>query len=156
MHKGITIILIVIVLLLSIAIGGIGYFLYKKTNELNNNQNNNKIEKVEEKKEELVLYKSDLESITLNVLSSKGVSKMMKLNFTLKYSDPLYAPKIEENKTEIIDSVISLISSQNSESLLTNNGKNLLKEELLKEINKIFEKENIKIKQLLFTEFVIK
>ena len=39
---------------------------------------------------------------------------------------------------------------------MTQNGKNLLKEDLLKELNKLFEKEKIEIKQVLFTEFVIK
>ena len=154
MNKVVAIVLIVMVLLLTIIVGVGGYFLYKKQNV--NEQNTNKIEQVEEKKESSIMFKTDIESIVLNVLNSKGVNKMMKLSFSIKYSDQLYTPKIEEYKTEINDLVITLISSKSSEELMTKNGKNLLKEDLLKELNKLFEKEKIEIKQILFTEFVIK
>lgn len=154
MNKVVAIVLIVMVLLLTIIVGVGGYFLYQKQNV--NEQNTNKIEQVEEKKESSIMFKTDIESIVLNVLNSKGVNKMMKLSFSIKYSDQLYTPKIEEYKTEINDLVITLISSKSSEELMTKNGKNLLKEDLLKELNKLFEKEKIEIKQILFTEFVIK
>ena len=147
MNKVVAIVLIVIVLLLTIVVGVGGYFLYQK-------QNHN--EKVEENKESSIMFKTDIESIVLNVLNSKNVNKMMKLSFSIKYTDQLYTPKIEEYKTEINDLVITLISSKSSEELMTQNGKNLLKEDLLKELNKLFEKEKIEIKQVLFTEFVIK
>ena len=154
MNKVVAIVLIVMVLLLTIIVGVGGYFLYQKQNV--NEQNTNKIEQVEEKKESSIMFKTDIESIVLNVLNSKGVNKMMKLSFSIKYSDQLYTPKIEEYKTEINDLVITLISSKSSEELMTQNGKNLLKEDLLKELNKLFEKEKIEIKQDLFREFVIK
>lgn len=157
MNKVVAIVLIVMVLLLTIIVGVGGYFLYQKQN--NNEQNTNQIEQVEEKKENKessIMFKTDIESIVLNVLNSKNVNKMMKLSFSIKYSDQLYTPKIEEYKTEINDLVITLISSKSSEELMTQNGKNLLKEDLLKELNKLFEKEKIEIKQVLFTEFVIK
>lgn len=150
MNKVVAIVLIVIVLLLTIVVGVGGYFLYQKQNH------NEKVEEKKENKESSIMFKTDIESIVLNVLNSKNVNKMMKLSFSIKYTDQLYTPKIEEYKTEINDLVITLISSKSSEELMTQNGKNLLKEDLLKELNKLFEKEKIEIKQVLFTEFVIK
>lgn len=154
MNKVVAIVLIVIVLLLTIVVGVGGYFLYQKQNH--NEQNTNQVEEKKENKESSIMFKTDIESIVLNVLNSKNVNKMMKLSFSIKYTDQLYTPKIEEYKTEINDLVITLISSKSSEELMTQNGKNLLKEDLLKELNKLFEKEKIEIKQVLFTEFVIK
>lgn len=88
----------------------------------------------------------------------------MKLSFSMKSSEPTIAAIIEELKPEIVDVVISQISSRSSEELLTVGGKNLLKDELLQEINTIVnegtkgkpEVSKNNIKQIFFTTFVIK
>ena len=64
----------------------------------------------------------------------------------------------------LIDVVISQISSRSSEELLTVGGKNLLKDELLQDINNVInevtkgkpEVAKNSVKQILFTTFVIK
>lgn len=88
----------------------------------------------------------------------------MKLSFTIDSIEDDIEQLMDENKPEIIDLVISLISSRNSEELLTVGGKELLKEELIQEINNIlnraigdnssYKKDNVK--NIFFTAFVIK
>ena len=89
---------------------------------------------------------------------------MFKLSFSIKSSDPAIAALAEEAKPEIMDKVISQISSRSSEELLTVGGKNLLIDELLQDINNVInevtksrpEVKKNNIKQILFTTFVIK
>ncbi len=72
--------------------------------------------------------------------------------------------KADSFKAEIVDVVISQISSRSSEELLTVGGKNLLKDELLQDINNVInevtkskpEVSKNNVKQILFTTFVIK
>ena len=67
---------------------------------------------------------------------------------------------LEEYKAEITDVVISQVSSRSSEELLTVGGKNLLKDELIAEINNVINyvtKSNRNVvSTILFTTFVIK
>jgi flagellar FliL protein len=109
-------------------------------------------------------FKADITELVLNLTDSKGKEKLMKLSFSIKSSEPTIAAIIEETKPEIVDVVISQISSRSSEELLTVGGKNLLKDELLQEINSIVneatkskpEVAKNNIKQIFFTTFVIK
>ena len=89
---------------------------------------------------------------------------LQKLSFSIKSSEPTIAAIVEEFKAEIVDVVISQISSRSSEELLTVGGKNLLKDELLQDINNVInevtkgkpEVAKNSVKQILFTTFVIK
>ena len=60
-----------------------------------------------------------------------------RLSFSIKSSDPAIVALTEEAKPEIMDKVISQISSRSSEELMTVGGKNLLKDELLQDINNV-------------------
>ena len=88
----------------------------------------------------------------------------MKLSFSIKSNEPTIAAIVESYKAEIVDVVISQISSRSSEELLTVGGKNLLKDELLQDINNVInevtkskpEIAKNSVKQILFTTFVIK
>ena len=87
----------------------------------------------------------------------------MKLSFSLKSTESSITKILEKNHEEIADIVILLLSSQNSEELLTLEGKTLLKEELLKDlniyINQILKDDKISsniINKILFTTFVMK
>ena len=109
-------------------------------------------------------FKADITDLVLNLTDSTGKEKLMKLSFSMKSSEPTIAAIVEESKAEIIDVVITQISSRSSEELLTGSGKNLLRDEVLQDINNVInevtksrpEVKKNNIKQILFTTFVIK
>mgnify|MGYP003605778695 FL=1 len=88
----------------------------------------------------------------------------MKLSFSIKSTEPTIAVIVETYKAEIVDVVISQISARSSEELLTVGGKNLLKDELIQDINNVINEVTASdskiarnnVKTILFTTFVIK
>lgn len=157
--KGIIIILIVLIVILLAALGGGGYYLYSQ-----GAFSQDKTEAKDEQPEVAETFRAKIEDLVLNITNSKGREKLMKLSFSIKSTEPTIAGLIEENKAEIIDTVIAQISARSSEELLTVGGKNLLKEELKDDINALINeavKSNSDIKQnsiekIFFTSFVIK
>lgn len=109
-------------------------------------------------------FKADINDLVINLTDSRGKEKLMKLSFSIKSNEPTIVAIFEEFKAEIIDVVISQISSRSSEELLTVDGKNLLKDELLQNINNVVNEvtktkpkvQKNNIKEILFTTFVIK
>jgi len=164
--KGLMIVLIALVLILIIAIVGGGFFLYSQGALGGNNANAAHEEPKKEDSHEKgdLSFKAEISELVLNLTDSKGKEKLMKLSFSIKSTEPTIAAIVTEFKPEIVDVVISQISSRSSEELLTVGGKNLLKDELLQDINNIVnevtkakpEVQKNNIKQILFTTFVIK
>lgn len=160
------IVLIVLIVILMIAIGGIGYLLYSKGffEDQPKDQNTQMMEKKEASEESKEYYKTEINDLVLNITNAKGKEKLMKLSFSIKSVESSIDAIISENKDEVIDVVIQQISARSSEELLTVGGKELLKEELIDELNAIVNEvtssnEDIKrnnIKKLFFTAFVIK
>jgi len=163
--KGLMIALVGIIVILIVAVGGLGFYLFT-SGALNNNtqaqgQEMMKAEADDNSKE---FFKVALNDLVLNITNAKGREKLMKLSFTLKSTEESIESIVEENKAEIIDVVIQQISARSSEELLTVGGKELLKEELIEEINVVVNdatatNEDINknnIKKLFFTTFVIK
>jgi len=162
--KGLIIVLIALVVVLLLAVVGGGYFLYSQ-GVLNNGNTQTAQEEV--KKEASTAgesFKADINDLVLNLTDSRGKEKLMKLSFSIKSNEPTIAAIVEQYKAEIVDVVISQISSRSSEELLTVGGKNLLKDELVQDINSVINnvtKSDSKIAQncvqtILFTTFVIK
>jgi len=163
-------VLIILIVVLLGAVGAIGYFLYSKGMfDPEANKNNQKVEQQvtqETKaqggdKEEIFLAKVD--SLVLNITDAKGRAHLMKLSFTLKTHEATIEQIIETNKAEIIDAVIREVSARSSEELLTVGGKDMLKDDMLAEINNILNDatdpevvERNCVKDLYFTSFVIK
>ena len=162
--KGLMIVLIALVVVLIIAVIGGGYFLYSQGALGNSNAAGQEEAKKAESVEKPDSYKADINDLVLNLTDSRGKEKLMKLSFSVKSTEPTIAAIAEQYKAEIIDVVISQVSSRSSEELLTVGGKNLLKDELLQDLNNVINeatKSNSdivkdSIKQILFTTFVIK
>ncbi len=163
--KGLMIVLIALVVVLILAVIGGGFFLYSSGALGGNNPQSAQEEvKKEESSEKGDSFKADIADLVLNLTDSRGKEKLMKLSFSIKSNEPTIAAIVEEFKAEIVDVVISQISSRSSEELLTVGGKNLLKDELLQDINNVINEvtaSNSKVarnnvKQILFTTFVIK
>jgi flagellar FliL protein len=163
--KGLMIALIVLVVILLIAVGVGGYFLYTKLmSDGMAAPGSAKIEKQEAEEDAKEFFQASINDLVLNITNSKGREKLMKLSFSLKSTEPTIEAIVEANKAEIVDVVIGQISARSSEELLTVGGKELLKEELIEEINHILNeatatnkeiKQNI-VKKIFFTSFVIK
>jgi flagellar protein FliL len=161
--KGLIIVLIALVVILLFAVVGGGYFLYSQ-GVLSGNSSTTEEVKKDEAGEKGDTFKADINDLVLNLTDSRGKEKLMKLSFSVKSTEPTIVAVVESYKAEIIDVVISQISARSSEELLTVGGKNLLKDELMQDINNVINevtasnadiaKDNIKA--ILFTTFVIK
>ncbi|MBD3840583.1 MAG: flagellar basal body-associated FliL family protein [Campylobacterales bacterium] len=174
--KGLMIVLIVLIVLLIGAVGAMGYFMYSKGifNPQDPQaaqaaqaaaQDPKATEKTQGKttEEEGEKFYANVENLVLNVSDAKGRSKLMKLSFTIKSTEPTIAGQVDKNKPQITDAVIKQVSARSSEELLTVGGKAMLKDEMVEEINAIInenagEEEIIKdsVKDIFFTSFVIK
>ena len=164
--KGLIIVLIALVVILILAVAGGGYFLYSQGafGGASAQPATHEVAKKEESADKGNSFKADIEDLVLNLTDSRGKEKLMKLSFSIKSNEPTIAAIVEEFKAEIVDVVISQISSRSSEELLTVGGKNLLKDELLNDINNVLnevtkskpEIPKNSVKQILFTTFVIK
>jgi flagellar FliL protein len=159
-------VLVILIVILLAAVGGIAYMLVSKgVFDEKPVDGQEKVEKKAEASDESKEYfKAEIKDLVLNITNAKGKEKLMKLSFSIKSVEPTIQMLFSDNKDEIIDIVIQQISSRSSEELLTVGGKDLLKEELLNEMNSIINEatasnEEIKrnnIKKLFFTTFVIK
>jgi len=138
-----------------------GIYLIYSNNLLSSNLENKEKQTTISNKE--MTYYAAVNDLILNVTNKDGRLKLMKLSFTVKSTEPSIEQILENNQAEIADIVISLISARKSEELLTLGGQNLLKEDILKEINaninqiiKVDDKvsKNI-VKEILFTTFVM-
>lgn len=161
--KGLIIVLIALVVILLLAVVGGGYFLYSQ-GILNQNQTQQKQVVKEDGSGDSETFKADINDLVLNLTDSRGKEKLMKLSFSVKSTEPSIATLVETYKAEIIDVVISQISARSSEELLTVGGKNLLKDELIQDINNVLNEVTASnsdiprnnIQTILFTTFVIK
>jgi len=161
-------ILIGLIVILILAIGGIGYFMYSKglfsDKPINQATPTSEQNMIEPKQDYGEIYLSPIDSLVLNITDAKGRAKLMKLSFTLKTNESTIESLIEANKAEIVDSVIRQVSARSSEELLTVGGKAMLKEEMIDELNNILNDaadgdddivKNMVI-DIFFTSFVIK
>lgn len=161
--KGLIIALIGLVVVLLFAVVGGGYFLYSQIQPQDNQSSSEEVSK-EDAKDKGDNHKADINDLVLNLTDSRGKEKLMKLSFSIKSTEPTITSIVETYKAEIVDVVISQISARSSEELLTVGGKNLLKDELMQDINNVINEvtaSNSKIarnnvKTILFTTFVIK
>jgi len=159
-------ILVILIVVLLAAVGGIGYMLFSKGffDDKPAYEQAQEVKKEESSGKDKIYFKAEIKDLVLNITNAKGSEKLMKLSFSIKSVEPTIEMLVGENKDEIIDIVIQQISARSSEELLTVGGKELLKEELLNEINSIVndatssnkEVKRNNIKKLFFTTFVIK
>ena len=137
-----------------------------KTENIIKETNNNQNQAQTEQPAEAGSFKADMNDLILIISDSRGKEKLMKLSFSIESSEPTIATAVEAYKAEILDIVISQISSRSPEELLTVGGKNLLKDELVNEINGVLnnlssaniDKKIAKdsVKTIIFTTLVIK
>ena len=166
------IVLIALIVLLIGVVGALGYFLYSKGVFSDQPQDPQAAAQQEAKKAKANSDEEDnaekfiakIEGLVLNITDAKGRPKLMKLSFTIQSIEPTAEAMVEANKDQIIDTVIRMISARSSEELLTVGGKEMLKQEMIEEINNILndtitEDSEVKkdsVKNIFFTSFVLK
>ena len=163
-------VLIILIVVLLAAVGGGGYLLYSKgvfsdEEKAATAPKSEVVDQTNTKENIGETFKANIDSLVLNITDAKGRAKLMKLSFTLKTTEPTIEAVLENNKAEIIDSVIRQVSARSSEELLTVGGKAMLKEEMIDEINNILndsipegDEDRIRnsVIDIFFTSFVIK
>lgn len=160
--KGLLIVLLVLVIVLIMAVAGGTYFLLDRISSSGKSEQNvqEAVKAPSPSSYSEAKYKADVNELVLNLTDSRGREKIMKLSFSIRSSDPNIEKFVQDYLAEITDVVITQISSRSSEELLTVGGKNLLKDELVSEINNILNyvtKTNGNlVSNILFTTFVIK
>ncbi|QOG12387.1 flagellar basal body-associated FliL family protein [Arcobacter sp. FWKO B] len=160
--KGLIIALIALVVILFIAMGVGGYFLYSTISKV---QSGATTEQTEVKEEPVGKeFKASINELVLNISSAKGRVQLMKLSLSFSSSDKTIESIMDTYKDEIVDVIIAQVSARNSEELLTVGGKELLREELLSEINRAISRASARagkpidnpINRIYFTEFVFR
>lgn len=163
-------VLVVLILLLLLAVAGLGYFMYSKgifDDKVEQQAPVAQQQAPQGKTKEDIgeTFTANVDSLVLNVTDAKGRAKLMKLSFTMKTIEPTIEAVLEANKAEIVDAVIRQVSARTSEELLTVGGKAMLKEEMIDEINNIFNdtipngddsRKRNAVVDIYFTSFVIK
>jgi len=166
-NKGLLIVLIVLIVLLLGAVGFIGWYVFmgQQQDDPNAPKQEKEVKKEEAKNDENAqTFRAEVKDMVVNVTTAKGRIKLMKISLALVSPEPTIEQIIQNNEAEIKDAVIRAVSARNAEELLTVAGKELLKEELLNDINEIVNeatmanpdiKKNI-VKKIYFTAFVMR
>ncbi|RXJ97014.1 flagellar basal body protein FliL [Arcobacter sp. AHV-9/2010] len=161
--KGLIIILIAFVILLIVAVAVATFFLFSNigTNStVSSPENQEKVENVKSSIGSDAKFKADVTELVLNLTDTRGREKILKLSFSIRSSEPTIQQIVENHLPEITDIVITQVSSRSSDELLTVAGKNILKDELVSELNGVMNyartsNGNI-VNNIFFTEFIIR
>jgi len=86
-------------------------------------------------------------------LADKGGKRYLRVNMELELSHPEVAEEIEKRLPLIRDSILMVLSTKTYEDISTTDGKNELRNELVKSLGKFFMAGNIV--NVFFTEFVV-
>jgi len=165
-NKGLMIVLIVLIVLLLGAVGFIGWYVFmgQEKDDPNAPKQEKQVKKEEASDENTQTFSAEVKDMVVNVTTAKGRIKLMKISLALSSTEATIEQIVKDNEAEIKDAVIRAVSARNAEELLTVAGKELLKEELLNDINEIINeatmanpdiKKNI-VKKIYFTAFVMR
>ena len=145
MSKKLLLIILVVVLMGG---GGGGYFIFSKSASAKQTEKKAETEKTRTKLELL-----ELPEFVVN-LQDKLRSHYLKTTVVLEISGG-GSEKLKELTPYLRDAVITTLSRQEYELLLTERGKSELKRELLVCIQKLADKADAKVSNVLFTSFVM-
>jgi len=93
----------------------------------------------------------ELEPFIVN-LADTGDLRYLKVSIKLELLKATYADRLTEHMPQIRDSILILLSSKDSKSIRTTEGKMELRDEIVQRVNGVFE-EN-KVSTAYFTDFV--
>ena len=97
-------------------------------------------------------FACDFENVVVNLSGSLG-TKYLKASFTFNSSNPNLKKLIEENKKQLLDVAINILSSRSLADLEAPGSKNVVRNDLMAHFNEALHSDLIE--QIFFTEFVI-
>lgn len=152
-NKLVLIIIIVVVVLLVLVGGGIGLF-FALSGGGDDAEEDPELAAEEELEElpfgELSGAVLPLEPFIVN-LKVKG--NFLKASLQLQFIDPELPPTIENDIPKVRDAIIAILSSRSAKEILTEEGKNDLKDEIVERVNDALGLEDIE--GVYFTEFIV-
>ena len=149
-------ILIVVVVMLLIAIGGGAFFFLTQTGSDPAIDDETGEEISEPVLKQQAIYIPMKPAFVVN-FATTGSQNFLQLEVTLMTRDPAVAQAVETNLPLIRNDLITLFSSQTYDILMTQDGKQKLREAALSEVQKTLQSEygDAGVEQVLFTSFVI-
>ena len=97
-------------------------------------------------------FSYDFDNIVVNLSGAMG-SRYLKASFTAFSTNPDLKKLIEENKKQMLDVAISVLSSRTMADLETGGAKNILRNDLMANFNQALSSDVIE--QIYFSEFVV-
>jgi flagellar protein FliL len=153
------ILLIVLAIVNMAVVAGVGFMLFQNKKKdaaepklehvIKGEHETQEHEKTEEKS--VVGKVIPLETFIVNLAGSKG-RRIAKVNIELEISGDNLSIEIEQRKAQIRDMIIILLSGKTYDQVATKEGKDQLREEIMKTVNAFLTKG--KINQVYFTEFL--
>ncbi|MCB0324007.1 MAG: flagellar basal body-associated FliL family protein [Bdellovibrionales bacterium] len=143
--------IIIIVLVLVLVGGGVGAFLALGGSK-EDAEEGEELEEEGEETGEAILPAAvlPLETFIVN-LQVKG--SFLKVTLQLEFAEPELPPTVESEIPKLRDTIIRILSSKESAEILTQQGKETLREELRNGVNETLGAEDVT--QVYFTEFII-
>lgn len=161
-NKPIIIVLIVLIVIL-LGVAGGGFYLYTTGffNRESTQTDTNQTKKDANITTEMIEYQASIEDISINITNADGENQVLHTSIQVFGSMKNIQTLVETHKAEIIDAMITQIADRSSEELLTLEGQNILKEDIIEKINTIILKDtSIKpgtsISKIHFTRLSIK
>ncbi len=139
--------ILVVALVLALLGGGGGFFGYKKFLGAKAPEEAEASEKVEHGGGE-----SELVSLQPLVLNLKEQGRYLKLHVAFELASPAYKDLVDKRTPQLLDAIITFVSSKSVASISTPEGKLHLKDEILLRANNVIGKKVFT--NLYFTEFV--
>jgi flagellar FliL protein len=146
--------MIIIAVVVVLILGGVGAFFALKGSDKPEG------EEGEEEGDEAALPEGDatalggavlpLETFIVN-LQVKG--SFLKTTIQLEFAEPILPPTIESDLPKVRDQIISIMSSKSASDILTTEGKEQLREEIVEGVNEVLGGEDVT--RIYFTEFII-
>lgn len=97
-------------------------------------------------------FSYDFEGVVVNLSGTMG-SRYLKSSFTIFSTNPELKKLIEENKKQLLDVAINILSSRTMADLETSGAKNVVRNDLIANFNAALSSDLIE--QLYFSEFVV-
>lgn len=157
-NKGLIVILIILLLILVGLVGG-GAYLYS-TGYFDPKSDINGTKHDTNKTKPLPEHRGDLEDLTFNVTDAQGKAGVLSMSLYAMTTLPQIQSLFEVHKGQISDAIMKQCEARSADELLTFEGKNVLKEDIIADIITILKSDksvkNVEIGKIHFTKFTIK
>ena len=152
MSKKNIIIMTGIALIVLAVIGGGFFMLWQKLSALDKPKEGEAAKAPEKSDQGGIGPVFSLDSFIVN-LSDLGGKRYLRVTMGLELGDPKSAEELTKRLPQVRDSILMTIPTRKVEELQTTEGKNLLRTEIISNLNALLGKEIVK--KIYFTEFVI-